>query len=801
MSQSFIRKVPQPRSHRRLKGVYQGLFIATAISGGFCSGAFAADPPAPPVDAGAVEELVVTAKRSADKTQDVPAPIIAINGDALEAAHVDNVVDLPKLLPSADFHAYNANNAVVTARGLGAESVGAGQLGDVGIYVDGVYLARQNEVLYGLHDLDNVHLDLGPQGTASGRANIAGALYFESAKPTFTPGGSASVSLGTYNTEKYAAVLNGPLVDNIDAVRLSVYSNYNDGAVKNFVTGGKVNESEDRGVRFQNLYQRENFSLRLMAIDDAIDQHAGLNTFSSETIQKAGSSNFQQKATAAGANLTIPHYILPTDNKTTDINHWQNFKGYDNRLSGQADWEISDHLTLTSISAVQAYKIWPNNDGDHSALDINTNSGSHNWSTQRTQEFRLESKDNKTLDWLVGSFYSFDRDTQISDTGFGKDAFAFYTRPTTVAPANWTSANVNGVKYTASAFTQSETEALFGQTKLHLDPAWTLVTGLRESWDRRTVSGDSHVVSSGGGNFTNDQIATFGSTAFGSFNGAASSANLGAKAALNYQADDDVLLYTSLGRAYKPGGTQTGILSSTAIKDGGSTIFQQERAIDGELGAKTQWLDKKLTINGNLYRGTDFGYQENVGVLDAGGSVQKFLANVKAVQFKGAELEASYNVTPQLKIGTLSSYNLTTYQSYRNAPCPAELVALQGAHQHACDMSGQRVFGSSRWTTNLSAEYTEPLADDVDGYVNASYSHKSGLWLDATNTNQSWQKAYGTVNASVGTRLRGGDIDLSLWASNIFDTRFITYFTSANGANWVTLNDPVTIGATAKIKF
>jgi iron complex outermembrane receptor protein len=767
--------------------------VAAGVTGGMAATAMAADPAPPPpsASAGPVEEVVVTSTR-AEKVQDVPAPILSVSGDALEAAHIDNIVDLPKILHSADFHAYNANNAVVTARGLGAESVPAGQLGDIGIYNDGVYLARQNEVLYGLHDLENVRMDLGPQGTAYGRANIGGALHINSKKPSFTPEGDASLTIGTYNTRKYSAMLNTPVIDDIDAVRLSVYSDYQDGSIKNTADGRHVNESEARGIRFQNLFQKDNFHLRVIAAYDEIDQHAGLNTFASETTQKPGSRNFQQNATANARALTITNYVLPTNVNETDINHQQNFKGYDDRFSAQADWDLNDHLTLTSISSLQSYKIWPNNDGDHSALDIQTNSGSHNWSTQRTQELRLESKDNKVLDWVAGGYYAFDRDTQVSDSGYGRDAFAFYTLP------NGTSSRGNGIKYSAQAFTESETEAVFGQATVHIDSKWSVIGGLRESWDRRTLSGNSYVIGRGGGNYTDAQIASAFSTTFGKFGGAAQSANLGAKSGLNYQATDDILVYTDVSRGYKPAGTQTGILSASSVALGGTPTFGQEKAIDGELGAKTQWLDKKLTVNVNAYRGADFGYQETVGAVDANGNTASYLANVKAVQLKGLELDGSYKITPELEVGTTSSYNLTTYQSYHNAPCSPEASA---AGQKQCDLTGSRVFGSSRWTTNLWGELNETLADDVDGYIRTSYNHKSGLFLAANNTSQSWQPGYGTVNASIGTRLRGGAIDLSIWATNIFDTRFATYYTAANGANWVTLNDPATVGITAKVKF
>jgi len=802
-------------SRRSWQTLWRPIAVAALVSGGcgLCAGAAADTAIAlAAADTDAVDNIVVASSKDRSltaKEQDAPKPVTVVSGDLLQDIHIDTVMELPNILPSTDFHAYNANNVVLQVRGLGAAAISGGQWGQVGVYVDDMYQGRQNALIYAMHDLDSVELVPGPQGTTNGALGIAGNLVINSAKPSFTPGAIASATIGEWpdfrsgdfgRTQFWGAVT-GPVAGDIDAIRLTGYSDRVDGWASNVRSGASVDDAASQGLRFQNLYRHDDdFTLLFLASYDNTGQHAGQPLWNGNIQSATNHTTFQQLLNSVSSKLTIPGYIIPTDPDQTDTNHNQNFEGHTSRLSAKANWDLTDHLQLTSISAWQNYKIWPNNDGDWTALDITRQSGSHNWSVQRSEELRLTSHDNEYLDWQAGYFYFHQRTNQISDTQEGPD-YALVTKwSKSFGPQSlWTPANITNLAYQSEAWNEQENDSLYGNVTAKLSPEWALVAGLRETWDHQNVVANTRYTNPGFGGFTaTEASAIFNSPFLYNQGGAVQSANLGGTFGVNYRPDRDVLLYSSINRGYLPAGTQTGVLAQAALNAGGSYGIASEKTVDGEFGAKTKWFGGKATVDLTYYRGAVFDYQQSVSVFDpVTQSYPSFLANVKAVSIQGFELNGSVRPLSWLQLGTASSYNLAQYRSFDDSPCPPEINAK------VCNLSGQRVYGAPRWIVNLWDEITfpAPLGDGTETYLRTEYNHQSGSFLQANNTNQSWQGAWGNVNAQLGLRLDEKAIDLSLWAKNIFNVQYMTYQTTGNNANWAIFSDPRSVGATVTARF
>jgi len=809
--------MPRSNSRKSWQDLWRPMAAAAFVAGGcgLCGGASAAAVAAA-ADAGMdndmVENIVVESSRDhslATRDQDAPKPVTVVSGDLLADVHIDNVLQLPNILPSTDFHAYNANNVVLQVRGLGAASVSGGQWGQVGVYVDNMYQGRQNALIYAMHDLDSVELVPGPQGTTNGALGIAGNLVINSAKPAFTFGAVASATLGGWTDYRTAdwgrrqvwGAATGPVAGDVDAIRLTAYSDEVEGWATNVPKRESVNDAASRGVRFQNLYRHDDdFTLLFLASYDNVGQHSGQPLWNGNIQSATNHTSFQQLLNSVSSRLTVPGYVIPTNSATADTNHDDNFEGHTSRLSLKADWDITSHLQLTSISAWQNYKIWPNNDGDWTALDIQRQSGSHNWSVQRSEELRLTSHDNELIDWEAGYFYFHQRTNQISNTRYGPD-YALTTKwNKNFGPQSlWTPANVTGIADETHAWNEQENHSLYGQATIKLSPEWAVVAGLRETWDHQNVVADVRFIDPGAGNFTAAEASSIFSLPFRlSQGGAVEGATLGGTFGVNYRPDRDILLYSSINRGYLPAGTQTAVLTQAALNAGGSYGIAAEKIIDGEFGAKTKWLNEKATLDLTYYRGAVFNYQQTISVFDPiTQSFPSFLANVKAVTIQGAEVNGSIAPLSWLKLGTASSYNLAQYRSFANSPCPPEINAK------VCNLSGQRVYGAPRWIVNLWEEVSlpSPLGDDAEPYFRAEYNHQSGSFLQANNTNQSWQGAWGTVNAQLGLRLDDRAIDLSLWAKNLFNVQYMVYQTSLNNANWAIFSDPRSIGATVTARF
>src|SRR5215204_2862090 len=105
----------------------------------------------------------------------------------------------------------------------------------VGIYLDGVYIARASGANLNMIDVERVEVLRGPQGTLFGRNTIGGAINIISAKPKDEFGGSVEASYGNYNAWKTQAVVNAPLGENA-AIRLVGMHRQRDGFARSSVT-------------------------------------------------------------------------------------------------------------------------------------------------------------------------------------------------------------------------------------------------------------------------------------------------------------------------------------------------------------------------------------------------------------------------------------------------------------------------------------------------------------------------------------------------------------------------------------
>jgi len=123
---------------------------------------------------GGIAEIVVTAQKRAENVQDVPIAITAFTAGALQEHAVTSVAALSNLAPNVTLDAgtpFSGSTAVLSAyiRGIGANDFAFNIDPGVGIYLDGVYLARSVGANQDLPDVERIEVLKGPQGTLFGR--------------------------------------------------------------------------------------------------------------------------------------------------------------------------------------------------------------------------------------------------------------------------------------------------------------------------------------------------------------------------------------------------------------------------------------------------------------------------------------------------------------------------------------------------------------------------------------------------------------------------------------------------------
>ena len=176
----------------------------------------------PSVASAALEEVVVTARKTAESLQDTPISVTALSGDRLEDMGLSRITKLQNVTPNLVFQnspSYSGagNNAAVYIRGIGQKDFIPTIDPGVGIYVDEVYLGRSAGAVLDMIDIQQVEILRGPQGTLFGKNTVGGAISITTTKPNEEFGGKFDVKVGSDERRNVRGVLNVPLSDTLFA--------------------------------------------------------------------------------------------------------------------------------------------------------------------------------------------------------------------------------------------------------------------------------------------------------------------------------------------------------------------------------------------------------------------------------------------------------------------------------------------------------------------------------------------------------------------------------------------------------
>ena len=255
---------------------------------------------APAADSGKLEEIVVTANKRQESLQKVPLAITAIPAAQLELRGLAEAKDLSAIAPNVSVvgATTNATAAVVTIRGIATsadETQGFDQ--PVGIYLDGVYLARSSAQGFQVADIERIEVLRGPQGTLFGRNTTGGALNFITRKPSGKMGLKVEGTYGNYGLASGKVVYD---TGDIDSLRFSLgYMHaHRDGVVENPLVPGKAQDPGSYttdSARFAGVYSSDDGKLEVYNVFD---------------YTKIRASAYVMQMAAAGNGTAIPNVTL-----------------------------------------------------------------------------------------------------------------------------------------------------------------------------------------------------------------------------------------------------------------------------------------------------------------------------------------------------------------------------------------------------------------------------------------------------------------------------------------------------------
>ncbi len=753
-------------------------------------------------DEGGAPEIIVTAARRRDESaQDVPVALSLVSAASLERRGDYTLGQIQQQVPSLQVFSFNPRNTNVNIRGLGSNVAltNDGLENGVGFYIDNVYYGRVGTSQFDLVDLDRIEVLRGPQGTLFGKNTTSGVINITSRKPSFQPEFSGEVSIGDHGYRQVRASGSAALVPDVIALRLSGAITDRDGFLYNVTQKQQANDYYNASIRGQLLVvPAENVELRLIGDYSRQKQNFALTVFVDQHSTYANGAIIPNNFAVRAARF--PGYALPAfrpfDRRGEADSHYQaNMAAYG--LSGQLDWDLGG----ARLTAITAYRWWdwdPANDGDGTALPNITKAQQVNRQRQFSQELRIASDGDGPVSYVAGLYYFWQIVRGYGATSYGSAA-ALWNLPT----VNPVIANAALDGFEAAAISTPETNSLaaFGQVDWKLAESLTLTAGLRFTHEKKqgafsqfwSAGNDLSALTPTQAAAANAIRSQFNPVS--SYSTAFTDNSLSGLISLGWKVAPDALLYATYSR-----GTKSGGLNLTSLPAGISPDVAPEQVDAFELGFKSQFLDRRVTLNGALYW-TEIGdYQTAITEqIPSTVNVRQYIANIPKVRSRGFEADLDVRASDHFALTGSVAYAKATYRNYANAPQAVERLNISAIQ----DLTGQQLPGVPKFTWTAGFHGDVPLGSHPFALTySADWSHRSSF--NTASSNSAWAQVpgYGVANARVGIRSDDAGWDLSIWAKNLFDKDYFTTLSVGNtGVVTGQLGEPRTYGFTFRTRL
>jgi len=246
--------------------------------------------------------------------------------------------------------------------------------------------------------------------------------------------------------------------------------------------------------------------------------------------------------------------------------------------------------------------------------------------------------------------------------------------------------------------------------------------------------------------------------------GEISKENVSGKVALQFQQNDTLMWYANVATGYK-GPTIDPVLDR-------SNKIQPEKSTAYELGAKTQFFDRSLTINVSLYKADYKDFQAQVYVPE---TMSFAMSNAGEMRTKGAELEVSWRPTADFTLIATGAITDAEFHDYftncednRDAPCRVIDGVLQA------DLQGFTPPYVSKYSYSLNGNYYHALGNGLAVTANAGWSYRSNFY-NAVAQSSTKTQGYGVANLSIGIGAEDGQWEVSLYARNLLDKHYRSF--------------------------
>jgi iron complex outermembrane recepter protein len=681
---------------------------------------------------GALEEIVVTARKREENLQDLGLSISALSQTDIERTFARDSRDLAFMAPNLildDTSQGPGGNAAIYIRGVGVADVEKNFDPAVGVTVDGLFIGANSGAIFRSIDLQRVEVLRGPQGTLYGRNTIGGTINVERTKPTGEFGGKLRAGYGAYDNLYFDGIVNFGVTDNL-AVKLSgakhdqsegYFTNTNDGDDNGRVDyesyGANLLFTPMDGLEFEYTYQNE---------DTDQDTPPLLNVGQSDTLF------------CTAFNFCAPDVNTPTSGDRFDVNTL----GF---LPATASPTLAA-LAVSSPADLTPVRL-------QATFDTETHIVEGHW----------DINDSYTVDYIFGHFET--QETIVSNWTaeptmlFGTDRPAEYEQQShelrltynaggklnfvlggylwdseyDIRLRSWITFVVPGAVLDIPQTTHQETDsmAVFFEGDYAITDSWSITLGGRYTKDEKLSLQSGNTVGRGSEKW--DEFTP--------------------KVGLRYQMTDDLMFYTTYTKGFRTGGFN-GRVDTVETAE---IPYDPEFVENYEVGFKSEWPELGLRLNGAFFYMDYKDKQEEIGLPSSGATGQRITVfNAASATMKGVELEAQWLVSEGLVVRGNLGYLDTGYDEFTFTG-PSGPV----------DLSDSEFRRAPDWSGSLDATYEWEVGGG-EAWVRGAYHFIDSHFTEQSNRPELTNGGSHIVDLSVNYAMNNG-VTVSLYGRNLTD--------------------------------
>lgn len=761
-----------------------------------------------------LEEIIVTAQKREQNSNDIAMAISAFDGDTLKELAILTTSDMASAIPGLTFSDSGQGTPVYTLRGVGFNESSLQATGTVSVYNDEIATPFPIMSRGPLLDVQRVEVLKGPQGTLYGRNTTGGAINYIANKPSDTLEAGVSASYGRFNTSDVDGYISGALSESVRA-RLAVKTIQSGDWQKSSTHGGTHGAQDKSAARF--ILETD--------INDSLTASLTASWWrdkSDNQIVQAVGINRQDPTNTLVNDLTAQHE-KPAFDKDSRRADWSLDDDYQLNQENKAvslrfDWDINEELSLTSLTSFSQYDEKDSEysrdglpgvpTGEVDAAGIlytaimapeqaasynpeNYMSGVRNISNAKieswSQELRL-SATYENYNWVAGINLSHDEVDSASEQvlELTSNTNNLFGNP-----------GINFQSVNSETYQEGDNWAAFVHGEFDINDRTALTVGLRHSVDDKDFEGcTKDVYGDAAWLFTNifgipteaGACATILSSGqSGLSKNSLSEQSTSGKIALDYQASDNTMIYASYSHGFKSGSFPT----LPANLESQLAPVTQEKLIAYEVGFKSSLGDGSAQLNAAAFY-YDYADKQLLSKKITGFGSLLALVNVPESTVQGVEFDLQWQPVDGLFLSLATTYLETEVN---------ELTAFTQDSRTELDLSGSEFPMTPELEVQALVNYEWMMSDNIEAFVGVDLSYQSSFQTDYASKSAPLDPIYEidssqTWGARAGLRSTDEQWSLTLWGRNITD-EFKASNTFKAADNIIRVSSmPATYGAT-----